>query len=472
MTNDAQTIEPERAAAREIRLFRLTWPIFLEMLLFLLMGSVDTLMLSRVSDNAVAAVGAANQIITIAILVLEVIGNGAAIVVAQYIGSGRRYEAANIAAVSISLNVLIGAALSVAFVLFGHAMLRAMNLQGDILSYADSYLLIVGGGIVLQAMINIMAAMIRTYGFTKEAMLVSLGMNVVHLIANYALIFGHWGFPALGVQGAAISTVASRFVCLIVFAWLLYRLMDVRLGVREYVRFKLEYIRKILRIGIPSAFEQIMYQMCQLVFVFYTTFLGATALAAKQYASNMSMYIYLFSAAVGMGTAIVTGRLVGARLADEAYRRVWTSVRWALAITVLIDLLVIAFREPLLGLFTDNPDIIRLGSQVILLSIVLETGRTCNMVIINSLRAAGDATFPVYMGVLSMVFMSLSLGYALIFPLQLGLIGVWLAIAADEWLRAVIMFFRWRSRVWERKRLVEPGQEPPAAVASTVRVEQ
>ncbi|MDF2661891.1 MAG: family efflux transporter, partial [Paenibacillus sp.] len=82
---------PTPAATRDIRLFRLTWPIFLELLLFLLMGSVDTFMLSRVSDNAVSAVGAANNIIMIAILVLEVIGNGAAIVVAQYIGSRQYY---------------------------------------------------------------------------------------------------------------------------------------------------------------------------------------------------------------------------------------------------------------------------------------------------------------------------------------------------------------------------------------------
>jgi putative MATE family efflux protein len=465
------TDSPERsapAATRDIGLFRLTWPIFLELLLFLLMGSVDTFMLSRVSDNAVSAVGAANNIIMIAILVLEVIGNGAAIVVAQYIGSRQLYEASKICAVAITLNAMIGLALSVIFLLFGKSMLTAMNLQGDILVYADTYLFIVGGGIILQALINIVAAIIRTYGFTKETMFVSLGMNVIHVFANYALIFGHWGFPELGVQGAAISTVASRLICLLVFVWLMYRLMEVRIAWSQYFKLPLAYVRKILKIGIPSAVEQIMYHSCQLVFVFYTTFLGATALASKQYAANISMYIYLFSAAVGMGTAIMTGRLVGANRQDDAYRRVWSSVRWALAITVMIDIAVIAFREPLLGLFTDNPDIIRLGAQVILFSLVLETGRTCNIVIINSLRAAGDATFPVYMGMISMVGISLPLGYLLVFQLDLGLVGIWLAIAADEWIRAVIMFFRWRSRTWEKHGLVERSikEQTPSAVST------
>lgn len=198
-----------------------------------------------------------------------------------------------------------------------------------------------------------------------------------------------------------------------------------------------------------------MYQSCQLIFTLYVTYLGAEAMATRQYANNISSYIYLFSMAVGMGTAIVVGRLVGARQKDTAYKRVLTSVKWALLVTVIIDAVVIFFRVPLLGLFTENPEIIRLGAQVILLSILLETGRTTNIVIINSLRAAGDAKFPVFMGLISMVCMSLPLGYLLVFKLDMGLAGVWLAIAADEWTRAVIMYARWKSRLWEKHALVE-----------------
>ncbi|PYI52895.1 MATE family efflux transporter [Paenibacillus flagellatus] len=455
---------------QSFRLVSLTWPIFLELLLFMLMGSVDTFMLSRVSDDAVSAVGAANQIVSVAILILEVIGNGAAIVIAQYLGSRMLYEASRISATAVALNALVGLALSLLFLLGGGAMLRAMNLHGDILAHAETYLAIVGGGIFLQALINIAAAIVRTHGFTKETMLVSLGMNVVHVIGNYLLIFGHWGLPELGVKGAAISTVASRLLCMAVFFWLMYRVMEVRIQAAHYVKLSVTHIRGILRIGIPSAFEQILYHSCQLVFFFYATFLGAEALASRQYASNISTYVYLFSAAVGMGTAIITGRLVGARRTDEAYGRVWVSVKWAMIATVAIDLIVIAFRKPLLGLFTDNPDIIRLGAQVIVLGLLLETGRTCNLVVINSLRAAGDAKFPVYIGLISMVGISLPLGYLLVFRLDMGLAGIWLAIAADEWIRSIVMVFRWRSRAWERYGLVpvrerEGPPEPPAVTA-------
>jgi Na+-driven multidrug efflux pump len=137
---------------------------------------------------------------------------------------------------------------------------------------------------------------------------------------------------------------------------------------------------------------------------------------------------------------------------------VWKSLKWGLVITLLVEVVVILFRESLVSIFTDDLEIIRLTSQVILLSIFLETGRTFNIVLINSLRAAGDAKFPVYMGLLSMVGISLPLGYFLVFVLDLGLAGVWLAIAADEWIRGIVMFFRWRSRAWESKSLVAAAE--------------
>lgn len=440
----------------ELRLFQLTWPIFLEVFLFMFMGIADTFMLSALSDNAVSGVGAANQYLTIAILVLEVVGNGAAIVVAQYLGSRRYKEAAKISALAVTLNLLVGVLISVLFLIFSKQMMVAMNLEGEVLVYATKYLGIVGGAIFLQAIINSLAAIVRVHGWTKAAMYVSLGMNVIHIIGNYVLIFGKFGMPALGVQGAAISSVGSRMIALIFFFLLLYRVLEVRIQVRDYFTLSKKYIMKILKIGVPSAFEQVMYQTCQLVFLFYITYLGAETLAARQYANNISMFTYLFSIAVGMGTSIIVGRLVGGNAKEEAYVRVWHSVRWSLLITTMMVILVIIFRAPLIGLFTDNPVVFEMATNVLIFGLLLETGRSINIVLVNSLRAAGDAKYPLMIGAFSMVMMSLPLGYFLVFTLELGLVGIWLAIAADEWLRATIFFFRWRSKKWKKHSLVEP----------------
>lgn len=456
---DMTAIQAKNRPTEKLSLFLLTWPIFLEVFLFMLMGIADTFMLSALSDDAVSGVGAANQYLHIAILVLEVIGNGAAIVVSQYLGSKRFMEASKISALAVTLNLVVGLVISAGFLLFSKHMMMAMNLQGDVLMYAQSYLSIVGGAIFLQAIINSLAAIIRVHGFTKQAMFISLGMNIIHIAGNYVLIFGKFGFPELGVQGAAISSAVSRLIALLVFFWLLYRVMEYRVQLQYYFTLSKEYIGKILKIGIPSAFEQVMYQACQIVFLYYATYLGTESLAARQYATNISMFTYLFAIAIGMGTAIIIGRLVGGGEKDEAYERVWKSVKWAIGVTLCMVALVITFRTQLMGLFTDNPHIIALGASVLLLSVLLETGRTMNIVIINSLRAAGDAKYPVLIGAFSMVLMSLPLGYFFAFHLDMGLIGIWLAIAIDEWTRAIIMFFRWKSRAWERYALVKPEEQ-------------
>ncbi|ATB32276.1 MATE family efflux transporter [Melittangium boletus] len=446
-------------APPSLGLFRLTWPIFLELLLFMLMGTSDTLMLSGVSDEAVSAVGVVNQYISLCILIMNVVSHGSSVVVAQYLGAGRSPEAARISALAITMNLLLGLVVSAVLLSLGDLILSHMNLRGALLGHARAYIRIAGGFIFLQALINVISALIRTYGFTRQSMYVSLGMNVLHVACNYALIFGHFGLPRLGVTGAAVSTGVSRATALVVFVWMLYRVMDVRMVARDYVTFSREYIRKILRVGVPAAVEQLTYHSCQTVFLYYVTFLGPTALASRQYAMAISQYVFLFSLAIGMGTAIVVGRMVGALRPDDAYRRALESLKWAVAITVLVDLLVILLRLPLVGLFTANADILQLTSRVILLSLLLESGRSFNLVLVNALRAAGDARFTVYMAFTSMVCMSLPLGYLLVFRLEWGLPGIWLAIAADEWMRGLVFWYRWKSRAWERQSLVAPQEE-------------
>ncbi|AMO85101.1 Na(+)/drug antiporter [Solibacillus isronensis B3W22] len=441
-------------STKELSLFKLTWPLFLELFLFMLMGLADTFMLSAVSDDAVAGVGTANQYIQIAILLLGVIGTGASIVVSQYLGSRLIAEASQIAALSVTLNLLVGLVISGLFILFSDVLMKMMNLQGAVLEAAQSYLVIVGGFIFVQALITSMSSIIRVQGWTKQTMYVSLAMNIVHVVLNYILIFGKFGMPELGVEGAAISSVISRVLASVVFFWLLYQALEVRIEWADYYRLSKNYISKILKIGIPSALEQVLYQTNQIVLLYYVTFIGAEALSARQYAVNISMFTYLFAMAIGMATAILVGRYVGAGEKELAYSKVWFGVKSALIFTLSMVAIIILFREPFMRIFTDNEEIIQIGASVLLLSILLETGRTINITIINSLRASGDAAYPVRIGFISMIVIGLSLGYLFVFVLDLGLVGVWLAIACDEWIRAVLVIFRWRSRKWERYAIV------------------
>ena len=447
-------LKSKEASDGKLSLFSLTWPIFLEFFLFMLMGLADTFMLSAVSDNAVAGVGTANQYIQIAILLLGVVGTGASIIVAQYIGAKKLVDATKIAALSVSLNLIVGFVMSALFLIFSGKIMKMMNLKGEVLEFAQSYLAIVGGFLFLQAIITTVAAIVRVRGWTKQAMYVSLGMNVLHVILNYVLIFGKFGFPEMGVEGAAWSSVISRAAAAIVFLWLLTQALEVKVQVKNFITWSTDYVKKILLIGIPSAFEQILYQTSQIVLLYYVTHVGTEALTARQYAMNISMFIYLFAMAIGTGTAIMIGRYVGAGEKELAYNQVWKSVKSALAVSLSMIVVVTLFREPLMGIFTDNEQIIQIGASVLVLSILLETGRTINITIINALRASGDARYPVKIGFISMICIGLSVGYILVFVLELGLVGVWLAIALDEWIRAILVLIRWKSRKWERFAIV------------------
>lgn len=440
--------------AKQLNLFKLTWPIFIELFLFMLMGLADTFMLSAVSDNAVAGVSMANQYIHIAILILGVVGTGASIVVSQYIGAGKLVDATKIAALSVSLSLVVGVGMSALFFVTAGPLMKMMNLKGEVLDVASSYLAIVGGFLFFQALITTIAAIVRVQGWTKQAMYVSLGMNVLHIGLNYVLIFGHLGMPAMGAEGAAVSSVISRAVAAVVFIWLLTKALDVKVKARNFVTWSNAYVVKILKIGVPSALEQVLYQGSQIVLLFYVTFIGAEALSARSYAFSISMFIYLFAMAVGTGTAIMIGRYVGAGQKDLAYTQVWKSLRVGMIVSLGMVAVVTLVREPLMNMFTDNADIIEIGVNVLALSILLETGRTINITIINSLRAAGDARYPVRIGFISMVCIGLSAGYLFVFVFDMGLVGVWLAISLDEWIRAVLVMFRWKSRKWERFAIV------------------
>jgi Na+-driven multidrug efflux pump len=173
------------------------------------------------------------------------------------------------------------------------------------------------------------------------------------------------------------------------------------------------------------------------------------ALTTKVYVQNVGLFLFLFSAAIGMGTQILVGHMVGAGDMETAYRRCLRSLKMAISISLAVSVVIALSAPALFPLFTNNKEIIALASAVMLWGIVLEPGRCFNLVIINSLRAAGDTRFPVLMGILSMWGVSVPLAWWLGVHLEMGLIGVYLSFIVDEWLRGLIMLWRWRSRVWQ-----------------------
>lgn len=451
---------------KKLSLFSLTWPIFVEIVLRMMLGTSDVFMLSRLSDGTAGAVGLANEIIYFCITMFGFVAIGTSVAVTQYLGAGRSGTATRIAAQAITMNLLFGVLISVVVAAFGPLLLQWMKLDAAFRAVAEPYLAWIGAFLWIEAVSYAVSSVLRAQGHTREAMFVTLGVNVMNVAGNFLLIFGHFGFPELGVLGAAVSTVASRAVGLVVLLALMYRVLPSRIRLRDYLAFDPLHTRQILRVGVPAAGEHLAWQSQHMMILTFVNIIGMTALTTHVYVFNISAYFLALSYAVGMGTEIIVGHMVGAGALGAAYRRLMRSLRVSLVLTLGVVGVAALFRRDLIGLFTTDPAIIAVGSTILLLSLVLEPGRTFNLVVINALRAAGDARFPVVVGVASMWGVSVPLAYLLGVTWKLGLVGVWVAFAVDEWLRGVLMLLRWRSRVWERKTLVQADDREPAQPAA------
>jgi putative MATE family efflux protein len=441
--------------APQLSLLTITWPIFIELFLQIIMGSTDTIMLSHISDDAVAAVGVANQLVFFTILIFNCVSMGTAVVLSQYLGAGLREQAKIVTTMSITLNLIVGLVISLIMVIFKGEFLAFFHLPEHLANLGKQYLSIVGGTLFIQALLQTVSSILRANGYTKDAMFVSIFMNVIHLAGNSLLIFGLLGFPEMGVQGTAISTGISRTVALLVIFSIMYKRIPMNIKIKDYVTIDVTHIKKVLKIGIPAASEQICYNASQIVITIIIAILGASALTTRVYTQNIMSYILLFGLAMGQGTQILIGYKVGARDFDGAYRQLLKSLKYSFTITILIAILITFFRESLFTIFTDDKEIISMGSKLLLFCLLLEPGRTFNLVVISSLRAAGDTTISVKMAVISLWGICVPLSYFLGIHLGIGLPGIWIAFIVDEWFRGITMYFRWKSRVWENKVLIQ-----------------
>lgn len=454
MKPQALTIQKVQAKSEKFHpsLFALTWPIFIEISLYMLMGSADTLMLSQYSDNSVAAVGVSNQLLNLLIVMFSFITTGTTIVIAQLLGAGRKQEATQVAYVSLGTNFLISFVISLLMFVLAVPILHMMGLSSELMPDATVFLQIVGLLSFIQALIMTYSAILKSYGFTRDTMYVTIGMNLLNVAGNYLVIFGPFGFPVLGVMGVALSTSFARLIGLTAMILIVRHRIGLRFSFKRMFYIQRTHLKKLLKIGIPSAGEQLSYNGSQMIITLFITFMGTQALAAKVYTQNLMMFIMLFGAAISQGTQILIGRLIGAKEFDAAYRRCMKSLYWAIAISLLSSTALSLSSTHLLTFFTSNSEIIQIASVLLILTIILEPGRSFNMVIINSLRAAGDAKFPVYMAMISMWGIGLPIAYLLGIQLEMGLIGVWISFIVDEWVRGIFMYRRWRSRVWTEYR--------------------
>jgi len=444
---------PTNTLKRQLK--TLTIPVFIEMALVMLLGAVDTVMLSRYSDNSVAAVGLDNQLMSLVFLVYQFFSMGAAILCAQYIGAGLRKRLVQVVGMALVVNLALGMAVSILLFCFAEELLQLMGLRPELMGDGLIYLRITGALSFFQALSLTFSASLRSADKVIYPMVVTGIVNVLNIVGNYALIFGHWGCPQLGVEGAAIATAASRALAMVLLAIIHFKKHIPRFPLHYFHPIPWKELRNLMKIGIPAMSENISYCLSQVVITVFINQISNEALAARTYCHNIIMFVYLFCISITQGGDILVGHLVGQRRHQAAYVLGNYFFRWSMTITITGSVILALTGRSILHAFTDNLEIIEMGAWVLVVDIFLEVGRTANIFAGSTLRATGDTVYPFVVGVIFQWSVAVGLSYIIGIPLGYGLVGMWIGFALDENIRGIILVRRWRSGRWRDKGFVK-----------------
>lgn len=439
-------------------LFKLTIPIFLEIILAILIGNVDKIM---VNDSVCASsINQANTVIDMLTVSFSVLASASLILINQYKGALDKEKEKRIYSVAFYFNLFLSIIIALTLLVGAPLILRLMQVEEPYLGYSITYMRINGGFIFLQAMISTLACFLRSNDFVFKSLCVSLGYNVINISLNalflYVLKFDN---PIVAV---AISSVISRILAVIVLLILCYKYVKLDVSIKTLKHFSFSRLKKILKIGLPSVGESISYSLSQIVILAFINMISFGAPEAKAYTQIMVYFCYLFTSAISQGMQILLGRYLGAKMHKEANKLVITTVFMSILVSVVVSGLIFIFSNGIFSLLVpggtelvSKADIIKLCSIVMFIEIFLEIGRAVNICLVRGLQTTGDVMFPTILAVIFCWVVAVIGSYILGVQLGLGIVGVWISMTIDETIRAVIFLIRWFKGKWKKLDLIK-----------------
>ena len=478
---DARRARAGRAPAEKTSsadVFVLSVPLFIELFMQIMVGNVNQMMLAPHGTDPAAAVGNALQILNIITIALSAMGTASTVLVTRVLGNASsKRTISEIATVALVVNMALGALMTAVLFAFWPQFFSWLHIDATLWGMGSSFLLIVGSTTILQGAFFAITALLRSFARVGDVMGASLAMNAVNVGVGLVLVNGLGGVPALGVEGTAAANVAARVVGLGLAAFLLLRHTDVRPSPRLLRPFPKKTLKNMLGVGIPSSGEQMNYDLAQIVILSFINVLGTTVVTVKVYCSMLASIAYLYSIALSQATQIVLGYLFGAGKFDIVRRRVWMADLIAAVLTTAVSLTLWWNFDAVVGLLTADPVVHELGRQIMLVEVFLGIGRSLNIVMVRALIALGDVRTPVTVNVAFSWVFAVGGGWLLGIGWGWGLVGMWIAMCIDEWLRAGFLIATFARGGWKRRALgsVEggrgehagPRRERPAPIGSS-----
>lgn len=442
----SQRLRANLAGANTQRMLALALPAVGEQTLNMVVGLADIFMVGHLGAVAVTAVGLSNQAVMLVTTFFAATATGVTALVARHIGADEP-ERAN---VITHQGYLLGALFGVLALAFGLSMrlptMRALQAPPEVLGDGATYLGIVALSFPFAAWLFIGNAALRGSGDTRTPMLIMLVVNIVNIGVAYAAIYGVGPLPALGVAGSALGAAVGRSVGgLLVTALLLRGRHGLRLHVRRLIP-DLPQIRRIANIGLPAGAEQLLMRGAQTTFAATVATLGATAFAAHQIALQAESLSYMPGFGFAMAATTLVGQGLGARDPARARADGRLSQWLAAAIMSCIGVIFFLFPGQMIGIFINDLQVIALGVWPLRLVAFSQPILATSMVLGGALRGAGDTRTTLFITGGGLWLVRLPLAWLLV-P-RLGLIGAWIAMVTDLYVRGVLAWLRFRSNRW------------------------
>ena len=432
-------------------LARLLAPLVVEQFLAVTVGMADTMMVSYVGEAAISGVSLVDMLNVLIINVFAAMATGGAVVISQYLGARDVPSAKNSAGQLFHLAALAGVGFMVVVLAFARPLLRLLfrQIEPEVMDAALLYLRISAASYPFIALYNAGAALFRSMGNSKISMQVSILMNVVNVAGNAICVFG----LGLGVAGVALPSLVSRALAAGLILWRAANPMN-RVHVRpaQCLRLKKGLALRILNIGIPSAFENSLFQLGRVLVVSIISVFGTAQISANAVANNLDSIGCIPGQAIGLGLITVVGQCIGAQDQKAAIGYTKKLVGLTYVVDGTLNLLVILGMPLLLGLYNISAETYQIAWMLVLIhcacGIVLWP---VSFVLPNALRAANDVRFTMVVSIASMMIWRLGFSYVLGIGFGMGAVGVWIAMVIDWVCRSAFFVGRFVSGKWKTK---------------------
>jgi putative MATE family efflux protein len=433
------------------RTLHLAWPAIVENLLHTMVGIVDTAMVGQLGAASLAAVGLGNQISMLGLTIFSALATGSTALVARHIGAKESSKASDVARQSLVLGLFVSGTIMVTFLLTARGLLGVLfrRSEAEVLNMASAYVRIVTLAMVLNYFLVVINAILRGAGDTKTPMRITALVNVINVIGNTMFIYGVGPIPPLGVSGAAMGTAISQASGGVLALWVLFRHPVLRVRLTDSFKPDQAVIKRIANIGIPAGAEQGMMRVAQLVYTMIVSSLGTVAYAAHQVALNAESLSFMPGSGFATASTTMVGQNLGANDPDEAERSGRVARNLGILVMSIMGVIFIIIPEPIVRIFSRDQEVIQLATTCLRLVAISQPALATWMILAGGLRGAGDTRAILKIVVTGLALVRVGLAYLLAIYLGFGLVGAWVAMGVDLFIRGFLIQRRFNRGDWK-----------------------